>query len=80
MSPSAPTAALPSAAASAGTAVRATAFWSAVALPFAVIGLLLVGVPLPWVGLLLACNAGALLVGHSHRADRPAHDRRRGRP
>jgi hypothetical protein len=60
-----------SAAARTGSAVRAAAFWSAVALPFAVIGLLALGVPLSWVGLLLACNAAALVVGHGHASDRP---------
>jgi hypothetical protein len=71
MSPSVPTTALPATAATAGTAVRAAAFWSAVALPFAVITLLAVGAPLRWVAFLLLCNAVALLVGHGHRADRP---------
>jgi len=58
-----------SAAARAEGVARATAFWSAVALPFAVISLLAVGVPLSWVWLLLACNAAALVVGHGHRDD-----------
>jgi len=57
------------AAARTGSAVRATAFWSAVALPFAVIGLLAFGVPLSWVGFLLACNAVALVAGHGHRTE-----------
>lgn len=59
-----------SAAARTGSAVRATAFWSAVILPFAVIGLLAFGVPLSWVGLLLAYNAAALVVGHGYASDR----------
>ena len=62
-----------SAAARTGSAVRAAAFWSAVALPFAVIGLLAFGVPLTWIGLLLACNVAALVVGHGYASDRANH-------
>jgi hypothetical protein len=57
-----------SAAARAEGAVRAAAFWSAVALPFAVIGLLAVGASPSVVGLLLLCNVGALVVGHGYRS------------
>jgi hypothetical protein len=60
-----------SAAARAGHLVRAAAFWCAVALPFAVIGLVAVGLPLSEVGLLLLCNAAALVVGHGYRDERP---------
>jgi len=62
-----------SAAAHTGSAVRATAFWSAVCLPIPVIGLLAVGAPLPWIALLLFCNAAALVVGHDYRT-RPNHE------
>lgn len=64
-----------STAARAGHLVRAAAFWSAVALPFAVIGLVVLGSPLSEVGLLLACNAAALVVGHGYASDRPRRDR-----
>lgn len=63
-----------SAAARTGSALRAVAFWSAVALPFAIIVLLATGTPLSWVGLLLLCNVAALVVGHGYRADRPNHE------
>jgi len=55
-----------SAAARAEGAARAAAFWSAVALPFAAVALLVVGAPASRVGLLLLCNAVALVVGHGH--------------
>ena len=71
MVPSVSTPRARSAAARTGSAVRAAAFWSAVALPFAVIVLLALGTPLSWVGLLLLCDVAALLVGHGYRADRP---------
>lgn len=58
-----------SAAARAEGAARATAFWSAVVLPFAAIGLLVTGAPPVRIGLLLLCNAAALVVGHGHRTD-----------
>jgi|GEM_PF-5160000 len=61
-----------SAAAQAGGAARAAAFWSAVALPFATIGLLAVGTPPARLGLVLLCNAVALVVGHGHRTERAA--------
>jgi len=64
-----------SAAARTGSAVRAAAFWSAVALPFAVIGLLAISVPLSWIGLLVLCDAAALVVGHGYASDRPRRDR-----
>ncbi|MFC6989656.1 hypothetical protein ACFQJD_14820 [Haloplanus sp. GCM10025708] len=47
-------------------AVRAVAFWSAVALPFSVAVLLVADAPLDVVGALLACNAVALVLGHRH--------------
>ncbi|MFB6100988.1 MAG: hypothetical protein ABEJ73_00295 [Haloplanus sp.] len=55
-----------------GAAVRATAFWSAVVLPFAVIAALALG-NLSVAGLLLAGNAAALVAGHGYRR-RPNHD------
>ena len=67
-----------SAAARAGCAVRAAAFWIAVALPLLVIVALAVGGDLTLVALLLACNAAALVVGHGYRSpetdDRRNHD------
>jgi hypothetical protein len=63
-----------SAAARTGSAVRAAAFWSAVALPFAVIGLLVLGVPLSVIALLLLCNLAALVVGHGYASERPPRD------
>jgi Mg2+/citrate symporter len=50
-----------------GGVVRAAAFWSAVVLPVAVLAALVAG-DLSLVGLLLAGNAAALVVGHDHRA------------
>jgi hypothetical protein len=50
-------------------AARATAFWSAVALPFAAIGLLAVGTSPAWIGFLLLCNVVALVVGHGYGTD-----------
>ncbi|AZH24204.1 hypothetical protein [Haloplanus aerogenes] len=75
MVPSVSTPRARSAAARAEGAARATAFWSAVALPFAAIGLLAVGASPPRIGLLLLCNAVALVVGHGHRGDRSRRDR-----
>jgi hypothetical protein len=49
--------------------VRATAFWTAVALPVAIVGLLALGSPLRVIGILLVCDAAALVVGHGHAAD-----------
>jgi hypothetical protein len=56
-----------SAVARAGTAVRAAAFWTAVALPLAAITLLVLGGNLRLVGAVLAVNAAALVVGHGYR-------------
>jgi Mg2+/citrate symporter len=58
-----------SAAARAEGAARATAFWSAVALPFAAIGLLAAEAPPISIAFVLLCNAVALVVGHGHRVD-----------
>jgi hypothetical protein len=55
-----------SAATRAGNAVRAAAFWAAVALPLAVITLLALGRNLTLVGTVIAVNAAALLVGHGY--------------
>jgi len=63
-----------SAVARAGTAVRAAAFWTAVALPLAVVVLLALGWDLTLVGAVLALNAAALVVGHGHRRT-PGDDR-----
>ncbi|AXG05704.1 hypothetical protein DU500_04210 [Haloplanus rubicundus] len=62
-----------SAAARTGSAVRAAAFWTAVALPFVAVVLLALGVPLTWIGLLLLGNAAAFVVGHDYRT-RPNHE------
>jgi hypothetical protein len=52
--------------------LQATAFWSAVAMPFLYVPLLLGGLTsgeaATFVGLLVA-NAAALVLGHGHRAD-----------
>lgn len=52
--------------------VRVLAFWAAVALPFLYVPLLMTGLENPATTAaflaLLACNAVALLVGHSHRS------------
>jgi len=58
-----------SAATRTGSAVRAAAFWTAVVLPFAVIGLLAVGASLAQVAPLLLCDAAALVVGHAYRSE-----------
>ena len=55
------------------SAVRGFAFWTAVALPFLYLPLLLTGLNtgatrVAFVALVV-CNAVALLVGHSHRGD-----------
>jgi hypothetical protein len=55
-----------SAAARAGTAVRAAAFWAAVVLPVVVIALIALGWDLTLVGAVLALNVAALVVGHGH--------------
>jgi hypothetical protein len=70
--PSVRTAPGTSAAARVGTAVRAAAFWTAVALPFSAIVLLALGLDLQVVGLVLAVNAAALIVGHGYHAGAPA--------
>jgi hypothetical protein len=56
-----------------GDAVRAVAFWSAIALPFSIGILLVIGSSLDVVGVLLACNVVASLVGHGYKspADHP---------
>jgi hypothetical protein len=59
-----------SAAARAGTVLRATAFWSAVVLPFVAI-VAIVGGEVFTAVLLLACNVAALVVGHGYASDRP---------
>jgi hypothetical protein len=56
-----------SVAASAESAVRAAAFWAAVALPFSAIVLLAVGHNLTLVAAVLVVNAAALIVGHGYR-------------
>ncbi|WP_251329125.1 hypothetical protein [Haloplanus pelagicus] len=67
-----------SAIARAGTAVRAAAFWAAVALPLAAITLLTFGWNLRLVGAVLALNAAALVVGHGYRT-RPNRSHGHGR-
>lgn len=52
--------------------VRAAAFWTAVALPFAYLHLLWGGLTAPEVGVffaLLAVNAVALVLGHEHGSE-----------
>ncbi|GAB6860647.1 hypothetical protein ACFR97_08075 [Haloplanus litoreus] len=56
-----------SVAARAGSAVRAAAFWAAVALPFSAIALLAFDRNLSLVAAVLAVNAAALIVGHGYR-------------
>ncbi|WP_251341672.1 hypothetical protein [Haloplanus halophilus] len=51
----------------AGVAVRAAAFWAAVALPFSAIALLALGWDLSLVAVVLAVNAAALYLGHGYR-------------
>lgn len=61
-----------------GHTLRAVAFWVAVALPVTIIAVLAMGGGVRLAGVLSACNAVALVLGHGHRSTRerrPNHDR-----